>query len=52
MVYVAIDRTTWRENNVLMVSVVWRGRAILLYWHLMENLGNSDLAEQTVVLQK
>lgn len=52
MVYVAIDRTTWRENNVLMVSVVWRGRAIPLYWHLMENLGNSDLAEQTALLSK
>ena len=35
-----------------MVSVVWRGRAIPLYWHLMENLGNSDYAEQTALLSQ
>ncbi|MEL6261407.1 MAG: IS4 family transposase [Cyanobacteria bacterium J06626_6] len=51
-VYVAIDRTTWREVNLLMASVIWRGRAIPLYWQLMENLGNSDYTEQTELLSK
>jgi len=50
--YVAIDRTTWREVNLLMASVIWKGRAIPLYWQLMENLGNSDYAEQTQLLAK
>ncbi|EDX84057.1 hypothetical protein S7335_1754 [Synechococcus sp. PCC 7335] len=31
-VYVAIDRTTWREVNLLMVSVIWKGRAIPPDW--------------------
>ena len=51
-VYVAIDRTTWREVNLLMASVIWKGRAIPLYWQLMENLGNSDCAELTALLAK
>ena len=51
-VYVAIDRTTWREVNLLMASVIWRGRAIPLYWQWMAILGNSDYAEQTELLSK
>ena len=51
-VYVAIDRTTWREVNLLMASVVWRGRAIPLYCQLMTNLGNSNYAEQTELLSE
>lgn len=40
-VYVAIDRTTWRDINLLMASIVWKGRAIPLYWQRLETLGNS-----------
>lgn len=49
-VYVAIDRTTWREINLLMASIVWKGRAIPLYWHRLETLGNSHYDEQTAFL--
>lgn len=38
--------------NLLMASVVWKGRAIPLYWQLMVNLGNSDYTEQTDLLGK
>lgn len=49
-VYVAIDRTTWRDINLLMASVVWKGRAIPLYWQRLETLGNSHYNEQTAFL--
>ena len=49
-VYVAIDRTTWRDINLLMVSVIWKGRAIPLYWQCLETLGNSHYNEQTAFL--
>ncbi|MEL6817005.1 MAG: IS4 family transposase, partial [Cyanobacteria bacterium J06598_3] len=49
-VYVAIDRTTWRNINLLMASVVWKGRAIPLYWQRLETLGNSHYDEQTAFL--
>jgi hypothetical protein len=49
-VYVAIDRTTWGQVNLLMASVVWKGRAIPLYWQRLETLGNSHYDEQTALL--
>lgn len=49
-VYVAIDRTTWRDINLLMASIVWKGRAIPLYWQRLETLGNSHYDEQTALL--
>ena len=49
-VYVAIDRTTWRDINLLMASIVWKGRAIPLYWQRLETLGNSHYNEQTAFL--
>ena len=49
-VYVAIDRTTWRDINLLIASVVWKGRAIPLYWQRLESLGNSHYDEQTAFL--
>ncbi len=49
-VYVAIDRTTWGDINLLMASIVWKGRAIPLYWQRMETLGNSHYDEQTAFL--
>jgi hypothetical protein len=51
-VYVALDRTTWGQVNILMASVIWRGRAIPLYWQFMENLGNSHFDEQTALLSQ
>ncbi|MEO1396999.1 MAG: hypothetical protein AAFV90_29325 [Cyanobacteria bacterium J06634_5] len=49
-VYVAIDRTTWRDINLLMASVVWKGRSIPLYWQCLGTLGNSHYNEQTAFL--
>lgn len=51
-VYVALDRTTWGQVNILMASVIWRGRTIPLYWQFMENLGNSHYDEQTALLSQ
>ncbi len=48
--YVAIDRTTWGDINLLMASIVWKGRAIPLYWQRLESLGNSHYDEQTALL--
>lgn len=50
-VYVAIDRTTWGNINLLMVSLIWRKRAIPLYWQQLAQLGNSNLKAQKTVLQ-
>ncbi|MEL7223570.1 MAG: IS4 family transposase [Cyanobacteria bacterium J06576_12] len=51
-VYVAIDRTTWRDTNLLIASIVWKGRAIPLYWERLKTLGNSHHTKQIAFLAK
>jgi hypothetical protein len=46
-----LDRTQWKENNILMVSIVWKKRALPLYWKLLEGNGASNLREQQAVIR-
>ncbi len=46
----AIDRTKWQSNNILMVSMIWRKRAIPIYWKVLDKQGNSTLENQQFVL--
>ncbi|WP_292706443.1 MULTISPECIES: hypothetical protein [unclassified Nostoc] len=48
---IAVDRTQWKENNVLMVSVIYQKRAWPIYWCLLEKDGCSNLEEQQKVLR-
>jgi len=48
----AIDRSQWGGINLLMVSLIWQGTAIPLYWNLLPKLGNSNFREQTTALQQ
>lgn len=43
---IVIDRTQWRELNILMVSIVWNQRAIPLNWQILSRKGNSNFAQQ------
>lgn len=48
---IAIDRTQWKENNVLMVSAIYPKRAFPIFWTLLEKKGACNLAEQKQVLR-
>jgi hypothetical protein len=48
---IAMDRTQWKENNVLMVSVIYQKRAWPIYWCLLGKDGSSNLEEQQKVLR-
>lgn len=50
VIYLAIDRTKWQSNNILMVSMIWRKRAIPIYWKMLDKQGNSTLENQQFVL--
>jgi len=50
-IIVAIDRTKWRTNNLLMVSAIWEKRAWPVYWQLMPKKGSSNLVQQKAVLR-
>ena len=48
---IAMDRTQGKENNVLMVSVIYQKRAIAIYWCLLGKDGSSNFQEQQKVLR-
>ncbi|EKU99158.1 transposase family protein [Leptolyngbya sp. PCC 7375] len=49
-IYVTIDRTRWGTINLLMVSLVWQRRGILLWCEQLDKQGNSNYDEQLRVL--
>ncbi len=49
-VYIAMDRTQWSEHNLLIVSLLWRGRALPLSWVYLGKLGSSNRQEQQAVM--
>lgn len=52
IIYVAIDRTSWRRINLLMVSLIWDKRAYPIYFELLPKLGSSNLVEQQAALTR
>jgi hypothetical protein len=48
---VALDRTQWKEYNVLIVSAIYQKRAFPILWTLLDKQGASNLAEQQQVLR-
>jgi len=48
---IVVDRTQWRELNLLMVSIIWQQRAIPLYWCFLPHKGNSSFAQQQALIQ-
>ena len=51
VMYLTIDRTSWKKINILMVSLVYNRRAIPIYFDLLDKKGNSNLSEQKQVLE-
>jgi hypothetical protein len=49
---IAIDRSQWGCINLFTLAVIWRQRAIPLYWCLLPKLGSSNLSEQTLALEQ
>lgn len=48
---IALDRTQWKERNVLMVSAIYQKRAFPIFWTLLDKRGASNLAEQQQILR-
>ena len=51
VIYLVIDRSQWKAINLLMVSMVYDNRAILIYFILLPKKGNSNLEQQKQVLE-
>jgi Transposase DDE domain len=50
VIYLVIDRSQWRTINLLMISMVYKRRAIPVYFAILDKKGNSNLAQQQQVL--
>jgi hypothetical protein len=48
---IAIDRTQWKDNNILMASVIYLKRALPIYWCILDKDGCSNLQEQQKILR-
>jgi hypothetical protein len=49
--FIAIDRTQWKDKNLFMVAVIIDRRAFPVYWQFLEKKGASNLAEQKALLR-
>ena len=41
-----LDRTQWKNNNVLVIAVIYKKRAIPIYWKILGKKGSSNLREK------
>ncbi len=48
---ITIDRTQWKDKNVFLVAVIWKKRALPIYWTLLGKKGASRLSEQQALIQ-
>ena len=46
-----LDRTQWKDNNIFMISVIWRKRALPIYWLILEKKGSSNIREQIALIR-
>jgi Transposase DDE domain len=44
--YLVIDRTTWGQKNLIMLSIVHEQRTIPIFFELLPKLGSSNFDEQ------
>ena len=51
VLYLAIDRTQWAENNVFVVAAILNKRAIPIYWIMLDKKGCSNLEEQQQLIR-
>ena len=49
--FVAVDRTPWKDYNLFVVSVILSKRAWPIYWNFLEKRGCSNLAEQQALFR-
>ena len=41
-----IDRTQWKDSNIFVIAVIYKKRALPIYWLVLNKKGCSNLAEQ------
>jgi hypothetical protein len=50
-IYLAIDRTQWKDKNLFLVALIIDRRGIPIYWQFLDKRGASNLVEQQALLR-
>ncbi len=50
-IILALDRTQWKERNLLMVTIIWGNHALPVYWEIIGKDGSSHLKTQIRLLR-
>ncbi len=48
---ITIDRTQWKANNISMASIIWKKRALPIYWLHLSKKGSSNFYEQVATIR-
>ena len=48
---ITLDRTQWKRNNVLVIAVIYKKRAIPIYWKILDKRGSTNLREQQSIIK-
>ena len=46
-----IDRTPWKNNNIFVIAVIYKKRALPIYWQVFQKKGSTNLAEQKALIK-
>ena len=46
-----IDRTQWKNNNVFVIAVIYKKRALPIYWLVLKKKGSTNLMEQKALIK-
>nr|WP_293102947.1 hypothetical protein [Okeania sp. SIO2F4] len=46
-----IDRTQWKNNNIFVIAVIYKKRALPIYWQVLKKKGSTNLAEQKALIK-
>ena len=48
---ITLDRRQWKENNILVIAVIYKKRALPIYWQVLNKKGSSNLREQQAIIK-
>ena len=46
-----IDRTQWKNNNIFIIAVIYKKRALPIYWQVFQKKSSTNLAEQKALIK-
>ena len=46
-----IDRTQWKNNNIFVIALIYKKRALPIYWQVFQKKSSTNLAEQKALIK-